>query len=142
MALSGTHLVRALRSALQKAKHTWPKVGDRMEVRRQALKLRFWGMRHEGEESAGLLDLTYEKIKARPGSGLYELRLDDTVGGQSNIRVIFLVPPDDWTPQNATPLPVLWVLEAFPKKRQEWTKFDLKRFDAGRAIVRERFYET
>ena len=41
MALTGTHLVRGLRSAFQKAKHLWPAVGDRMEVRWQALKLRF-----------------------------------------------------------------------------------------------------
>jgi len=86
--------------------------------------------------------LTYEKIKARPGKGLYELRLDDTIGGHSNIRVIFLVPPDDWQPLQKMPLPVIWVIEAYPKKRQDFSKFDLNRFDAGRAIVRERFYET
>lgn len=142
MPLTGTHFVRALRSALQKAKHTWPKVGDRMEVRRQALKLRYWGTRHdEDSETAGLLDLTFEKLKARPGSGLHELRLDDDIGGKSNIRLIFLVPPDDWKPLHETPLPVIWVIEAFPKKRQDFSKADLIRFDAGRAVIRERFYE-
>lgn len=143
MSLTGTHLVRALRSALQKAKHTWPKVRDRMEVRRQALKLRYWGLKGKsGEESENLLDLSYGKIKARPGTGLYELRLDDTIGGHSNIRVIFLIPPDDWTPLAETPLPVIWVIEAYAKQRQDFSKSDLIRFDAGRAVIRERFYET
>lgn len=142
MALTGTHLVRVLRSALQKAKRTWPAVGDRMEVRRQTLKLRFWGERHPGSVTPGVLDLTYEAIKAMPGSGVYELRLDDEIGGKQNIRVIFFEPPGSWRCQYEMPLPVLWVLEAMPKKRNEWTKFDLDRFRAARAVVRERFYET
>ena len=142
MALSGTHHVRALRSALQKAKRTWTVVGDRMEVRRQALKLRFWGERHTIGSDLGLLDLSYESIKSMQGSGVYELRLDDEIGGIANIRVIFLEPPAGWAPLHRMDLPVLWVLEAMPKRRDGWTKFDLDRFRAGRSIVKERFYET
>ena len=142
MALVGTNLVRALRSALQKAKRTWPRVGDRMEVRRQALKLRAWNERHNNGAETGLLDLTYESIKAMPGSGVYELRLDDDIGGISNIRVVFLDPPGDWVCLFHMPLPVVWVLEALAKKREGWTKFDLDRFRAARGIVKERFYET
>lgn len=142
MALSGTHHVRALRSALQKAKGTWPTVGDRMEVRRQALKLRFWGERHNNGSGTGLLDLTYESIKSMPGSGVYELRLDDEIGGHSNVRVIFLEPPGEWVRHYKLQMPVLWVLEARPKRRNEWTSFDLSRFRAARAIVKERFYEA
>ena len=138
--LEGTHHVRALRSALQKAKRTWPKVGDRMEVRRQALKLRFWGSRHESEP--GLLDLSYESIKSMPGTGVYELRLDDTIGVISNIRILFFDPPKAWTCQFETPLPVVWVLEAMAKRRDGWTKFDVDRFRAERQIVKERFYEA
>ena len=138
--LEGTNLVRALRSALQKAKKIWPKVGDRMEVRRQSLKLRFWDQRHESEP--GLLDLTYESIKAMSGLGVYELRLDDDIGGISNIRVLFFDPPRGWKCRFETPLPVVWVLEAVAKKRDGWTKFDIDRFRAARAIVKERFYEA
>lgn len=140
MVLMGTHHVRALRSALQKAKRTWPAVGDRMEIRRQALKLRFWGERHAIDSELGLLDLSYESIKSMPGSGVYELRLDDEVGGIANIRVIFLEPPESWASLHRVSLPVLWVLEAVPKRRGGWTKFDLDRFRAGKAIVKERFY--
>lgn len=139
MALTGTHHVRALRSALQKAKRTWPQTGPRMEVRRQALKLRYWGERHT-HGNGMLCDLTYESIKALSGSGIYELRLDDEIGGQENIRVIFLEPPDDWTPNYGLPLPPLWVIEAVVKKRNGWTSYDLARFRAGRTIVQQRFY--
>src|SRR4051812_10702851 len=131
MALTGTHFVRALRSALQAAKHFWPSVGDRMEVRRNALKLRFWGMRHGGADES-VLDVSCEAIKAMPGSGVYELRLDDEIGGHRNVRVIFLVPPDGWAPIHTLPLPAIWVLEVLPKKRQHWTGNDLDRFRAKR----------
>lgn len=137
MALTGTHFVRVLRSALQSAKRFWPKVGDRMEVRRNALKLRHWGSR-EGE---GILDLSYESIKSMPGLGVYELRLDDEIGGIRNVRIIFFEAPDGWKPNRSYPKPVLWVLEAVPKKRQNWTSNDIDRFLAKRGIVKERFYD-
>src|SRR5437879_2389413 len=137
MALTGTHLVRALRSALQSAKRFWQKVGDRMEVRRNALKARHWGSR--GPQ--GLMDLTYESIKAMPGSGVDELRIDDEISGLRNSRVILFEPPDAWKPNRKYPMPVLWVLEAGPKKRQEWTANDIDRFWAKRATIKERFYD-
>jgi hypothetical protein len=136
MALTGTHLVRALRSALQSARHFWSRVGDRMEVRHNALKLRYWGER----AAEGVMDLSYESIKAMAGSGVYELRLDDEIGGHRNIRVIFLDPPGAWKTNAVYPKPVLWVLETLPKKRQDWTANDIDRFWAKRTIIKERFY--
>jgi hypothetical protein len=137
MTLTGTHLVRTLRSALQSAKHFWPRVGDRMEVRRHALKLRHWGSR----EAQGVMDLTYESIKAMAGSGVYELRIDDEIGGKRNIRVLFFEAPEAWKPNHVYPKPVLWVLETLPKKRQDWTANDIDRFWAKRTLVKERFYD-
>src|SRR5262245_1787553 len=128
MSLYGTHFVRALRSALQAAKHFWPKVGDRMDVRRHALKLRFWGERHEKDDQAAGMDLSCERIKAMAGSGVYELRIDDEIGGRRNIRIIFLVPPDAWKANWDKPKPVIWVLDVLPKKRQDWTNKEIDRF--------------
>jgi hypothetical protein len=108
-----------------------------MEVRRNALKLRHWGHR----EGQGVMDLTYESIKAMPRSGVYELRIDDELGGHRNIRIIFFEAPEVWKPNRAYPLPVLWVLEALPKKRNDWTTGDIDRFWAKRGIVKERFYD-
>jgi len=87
------------------------------------------------------MDLTYEDIKAMPDSGVHELRIDDEIGGRRNIRVIFFQAPDKWVPNRSYPLPVLWVLEALPKKRNEWTTKDIDRFWAKREIVKERFYD-
>lgn len=86
MPLNGTHHVRALKSALQAAKDYWPKTQHRMEVRRHALKLRYWGDRHLATGS--VLDLNYEAIKALAGSGIYELRVDDAIGGRSPHRFL------------------------------------------------------
>jgi hypothetical protein len=108
-----------------------------MDLRRHALKLRFWGQRHG--PTATVLDLEYESIKSMQGSGVYELRIDE-VGGQRNIRILFLDPPASWAPLYASPLPIIWVLEALPKVRQEWTGHDLSRFRAKRELVRQRFY--
>jgi hypothetical protein len=141
MAITGTHLVRALRSALQSAKHFWPKVGDRMEIRRNALKLRFWGMRSESDSNDAVMDVSYESIKTLQGLGVYELRLEDAIGGHRNIRVVFFVPPEKWKPKAKMPLPTIWILEALPKKRQEWTAHDINRFRAKRKIVKERFFD-
>lgn len=89
-----------------------------------------------------LFDHTYESIKALQGLGIYELRLDDEIGGQSNIRVVFLDPPDEWKPTagQSRPMRVLWVLEALPKKRNEWTKNDITRFRTARLLIQTRFY--
>jgi len=86
------NFVRFSRHGLQAIRSYWKKLGDRFEVRRQALKLRFWDERHL-HVSGMLGDLTYESIKALAGLDVYELRLDDQIGGQSNIRVVFFDPP-------------------------------------------------
>ena len=107
----------------------------------RALKLRFWDERHL--HVAGMLfDHTYESIKGLPNLGIYELRLDDNIGGQSNIRVVFFDPPSDWQPVvgETRPLRVIWVLEALPKRRNDWTTNDLTRFRGARLLIQKRFY--
>lgn len=141
MTITGTNFVRFTRHGLQAIRAYWVRTGDRFEVRRQALKLRFWDERHL--HVAGMLfDHTYESIKGLPKLGIYELRLDDEIGGQSNIRVVFFDPPSDWQPSvgETRPLRVIWVLEALPKRRNDWTSNDLTRFRASRLLIQKRFY--
>jgi hypothetical protein len=111
-----------------------------MDVRRHALKLRYWGERSGQSGSDTLLDLSYESIKAMSGSGVYELRIDDEIGGHRNIRVVFFEPPSDWRPNWESPKPVLRVLEVLPKRRNNWTTFDIDRFWGKREIVKQRWY--
>lgn len=142
MSITGTNFVRFTRHGLQSIRGYWSQIGDRFEVRRQALKLRFWDERRE--HGPGLLfDHSYESIKALSGLGVYELRLDDPIGGQSNIRVVFFDPPSSWVPLSSEwrPLRTLWVLEALPKKRNDWTTNDLTRFRGARLLIETRFYD-
>jgi hypothetical protein len=89
-----------------------------------------------------LFDHTYEGIKSLPGLGIYEMRLDDEIGGQSNIRVVFFDPPKDWVPMLAEgkPIRIVWVLEALVKKRNEWTNNEISRYRASRLLIKKRCY--
>jgi len=140
MALTGVNLVRASRHGLQLARKLWPATGDRYEIRRQALKLRFWDERHLHPPGI-LVDLTYESIKALQGLGIYEARIDDIIGGLKNIRIVFLDPPKGWKPTiGEPPLRMIWILEAIPKRRNDWTISDLRRFKAARLLIQKRCY--
>ena len=46
MTVTGVNFVRFTRHGLQAIRAYWKRTGDRFEVRRQALKLRFWDERH------------------------------------------------------------------------------------------------
>lgn len=63
----------------------------------QAKKLMFWDQRHNYPPGI-LLDCTYEGIKGITNFKVYEMRLDGSIGGQNNIRVVFLDPPQNWVP--------------------------------------------
>jgi hypothetical protein len=69
------------------------------------------------------------------------LRIEEEIGGQRNIRVIFLLPPAGWKPLQEAPLPIIWVLDVLPKKRQSWTAQNLDSSRARRALVKERLCE-
>src|SRR5260370_36738443 len=99
MAITGVNFVRFTRHGLQAIRAYWAKLGDRFEVRRQALKLRFWDERHLHPPGM-LFDHTYESIKSLQGLGIYELRLDDDIGGPKNIRGVFFTPPPSSEPKS------------------------------------------
>lgn len=108
------------------------------------MKPRYWDERHDHPPGV-LFDHTYETIKSLAQLGIYEMRLDDPIGGCNNIRVVFFDPPKDWqplTPVNfeGRPLRTIWVLEVLQKKRDEWTENDISRFRASRLVLKLRFY--
>jgi hypothetical protein len=141
MALTGCNFVRFTRHGLQAIRSSWKNTSDRFEIRRQALKLRFWDERHLGPPGM-LFDHTYESIKSLSQFNVYELRLDDEIGGQSNIRVVFFDPPKAWELQigENRPMRVIWILEALPKKRDKWTDNQISRFRTSTKLLRKRFY--
>lgn len=135
--LTGNYLVRAGRWAFQEA-HKWlPKTRERAELRRHALKLRYWPTGSAEAETGQLVDLDWSWIRALSGYRIGELRIHDTIGGCDNLRIIFFDPriPTE-------PLPMLWVLSVLQKKRDDFTKAQLANYRHRRLIVLERFYES
>lgn len=140
--LSGSYRVRVFGAALREARKTWPRVKDRMRVRRHALKLRYWPEVSPRDEQGTLLDLDWCWIRALKGSRVGELRVHDAIGGCDNIRIIFFVPDNKVAKVPDKGLPVIWVLAAIQKKRNEFTEANLKVFRFRRTLVLERFYKV
>ena len=132
--LTGKFLVRTGRWAFQEA-HKWlPRTRDRAELRRHALKLRFWPGGAAEQTGGQVLDLDWSWVKSLPGKRIGELRIHDTLGGCDNLRVIFFVP------QVVIELPMIWILSVFQKKRDDFTVPQLKNFELRRMLILERFY--
>lgn len=134
--LTGRFHIRVLRPALQDAHRLMPRMKDRAILRRHALKLRYWPNPHPESESGLVLDLDWEWIKALPRKKVGELRVQDTLGGNDNLRVIF------FNPEKSKPLPALWVIAVLQKKRDDFTRAQLRNFANRRKIVLSRFYGT
>jgi hypothetical protein len=133
--LTGNYRVRVLRPALDEAYKLCPRMCDRMELRAQALKLRYWPANQSSDGNGQLLDLDWSWIKAAPHLRIGELRIDDTIGGNDNLRLIFFVGER----VVAMPMPVIWILRAMQKKRNDFSAHDLAMVKARRMFVQERF---
>lgn len=134
--LTGIRLVRALRPAFHDARHWLPRTKDRAELRRHALKLRFWpGGNLPGLPAGTLMDLDWSWIESLHGKHVGELRIADAIGGCDNLRVIFF---DPGIPSK--PLPMIWVLGVLQKKKMNFSPTQIRNFNLRRTMVLERFY--
>jgi len=129
--LTGAYWVRATRAALSEGHKWFPRVRDRMIVRRHALKLRWFPRGSDGEH---VQDLDWEYIKSLPGEQIGELRIHDSIGGHDNIRVIFWVAPQ----KSTDPMQTIWILSVFQKKRDDFTAAQLATFRARKKILESR----
>lgn len=134
--LTGTYFVRGSTAAFWEARKHWPKTRHRMEIRRHALKLRFWPEKRPTDDTGKVLDLDWSWMRALAGQNIGELRIDDTIGGQSNIRLIFFVGDKG----SGDPMPVIWIIACLVKKRQDFTRAEIKTFEARRKLVLKRHY--
>jgi hypothetical protein len=135
--LTGRYLIRAGRWAFQEA-HKWlPRAKDRAELRRHALKLRFWPTGKSDEDGGQILDLDWSWIRALKGQRIGELRIHDKLGDCDNLRIIFFEPGIP-----TSPLPTLWILSVFQKKRDEFTRAQISNFQLRSRLILERFYEN
>ncbi len=134
--LTGNYLVRAGRWAFQDSQKWLPRARHRAELRRHALKLRFWPTGISAAEGQ-IFDLDWSWIKALKGRRIGELRINDTIGGCDNLRIIFFAPAIP-----TKPLPTIWVLAVFQKKRDEFTKAQIMNFKYRSLLILERFYKN
>ena len=107
-----------------------------MEVRENALKLRYFPNKHPTDESGQVLDLNWSWIASLRGPKIGELRIDDSIGGNDNLRIIFY----QGDQAVRSPLPMIWILDVMQKKRDYFTVNELRIFKARRILVIERFY--
>ena len=133
--LTGNYRVRVFKPAFDEVQKLCPRIKDRMVLRRHALKLRYWPQSHPTDDAGRILDLDWSWIRSLPGLRVGELRIDDVIGGNDNLRIIFYV----GSSEIREPLPMIWVLRAMQKKREEFTTNDISIFRARRALVIERF---
>lgn len=134
--LTGRYRVRVCRPALHEAKRKFVRVADLMEVRRHALKLRFWPHGAEARSQGQVLDFDWSWVQGLPFRDIGELRIEDVIAGNNNLRVIFHVGGD----KLLDPLPLVWILRVFQKKSMIFTSNDLAVFSERRRLIRRRFY--
>ncbi|WP_143206192.1 hypothetical protein [Singulisphaera sp. GP187] len=136
--LIGSYRVRPTLAAYHDVSKHFPKTKDRMEVRRHALKLAFWPDSSPHTNGGQACDLDWEWVKGIAGkvNDVGELRIDDVIGGHRNLRIIF----HHGGRTVCQPLPMIWILAVFPKKRNDFTVGDLTSFKLRRKTVRNEHY--
>lgn len=137
MPLEGNYHVRVFRPAWSDVHRWFPRTKHKIEVRSHALKLRYWPEKNPSDERGVLLDLDWCWIRALRTRSIGELRIDDTIGGNDNIRIVFF----RGDPKVRLPLPIIWILAVLQKKGDDWTTANYKTFKARRTLVVERFYK-
>lgn len=136
MSLSGNWRVRIFRPAFDEVRKLCGGTKSCIELRRHVLKLRYWPGNLPVDESGTLIDLNWSWIKSLPGLQTGELRIDDEISGNDNLRAIFFV--GDSSVKD--PLPMIWVLTVFQKKRDDFSSHQISIFRSRRQLVLERFY--
>lgn len=136
MALIGSRRVRIFRPAFDQTRKLLKSSRAMIELRRHALKLRHWPQ--QPDESGQIVDLDWCWIKSLPGLNVGELRINDVIAGNDNLRVIFFV----GDAALCEPLPMIWILSVIQKKRQDFTANQIRIFRGQREIVLERFYRN
>jgi len=90
----------------------FPRVPDYMEVRRHALKLRYWPRAGPQEARGQVLDLDWSWVEGISTRDVGELRIHDVIANNDNLRIIFFVPPEVAGDTNLKPI---WILRVFQK---------------------------
>ena len=135
--LTGNYQVRIFRPAFDDVEGLCNRTKDKIEIRRHALKLRYWPKQTDSDDGGQIVDMDWSWIKSLPSTRIGELRIHDDISGNDNLRVIFFV----GDPLKIETMPVIWVLSVFQKKRDDFTAAQIRVFKGRRLLVLERFYQ-
>lgn len=104
-------------------------------LRRHTLKLAFWP---DGS------DTDWDWIKTLEPQRIGELRIDDEIAGNNNIRIIFfkanIALKDDPVSASGEIMRRIWILAAFQKKAQGFSSHQMKAWKGTRTILVQRYY--
>lgn len=123
--LTGTYRVRVYRPVFSEAKKMFPRVSDFMEIKRHALKLRFWPRAGPQNTHGQVLDLDWSWVEGISSRDIGELRIHDVIANQNDLRIISCVPG---IVCNGSGLPTIWILRVFQKKADGFSTRDLEIF--------------
>ncbi len=135
--LFGEYFVVPTGTAVSRA---WKLSGHSMReyqvLRRHGLKLAFWpgGV----DDALHGADLDWDWVRTLESKRVGELRIDEPIAGQENIRVIFFKANKLL---DGDPMLRIWLLTVFPKKRQGFTTFEIDAWRAMRDLIVHRFYD-
>jgi len=133
-AVVGGHIVFPTSNAREKA---WSlcdgKARDMWKLRKHAFNLVYWPEGDAEQET----DVDWEWIEGLQKFRIGELRIDERINAKSNIRIIF------WKANQrliGEPVPRIWLLDVFPKKRQDFGNGRLAAWRGMRVIIVDRYY--
>ena len=110
-------------------------MSDYQRIRRHGLKLAHWPS--GAEDPAAHMDLDWDWVRTLEDIRVGELRIDEEIAGHRNLRIIFfkanVVLPSD-------PMPRIWPLTVFPKKRQDFSQGQIRAWKGRRNLVVVRTY--
>lgn len=135
MGLEGNYFVVPTMTAIGRAvKLTNGKAKGLYKLRKLTLKLMWWP--HGDGECIG--DIDWDWIKTLDNRRIGELRIDEVINGHENLRVIFFKANQ---PLPGEPMSRIWLLDVFPKKRQDFSTIQLGVWKAHRELILQRNYE-
>lgn len=127
--LFGSYYVKPSPMACVRA---WKLVNGKMQeyqkIRSHALKLAYW---------PDQADIDWDWIKSLEAKRVGELRIDEVIAQHNNLRVIFFKANK---PLPGEPMPRIWTLTVFQKKRDDFSGKEIAGFRAMRDVIVSRWY--
>lgn len=136
----GSYRVVRTATSIKRASSLFPRERDNQLLRRHVLKLAFWpsGLDDDDDDGEAGADLDWDWITSLEKKRVGELRIDETIGGFNNLRVIFFkanicLPSEDMNR--------IWILTVFQKKSQGFGDPEIRAFAAARTLIVQRYYD-